>query len=126
MHGAQDEGPSGQDGKTHPGPDGTEHEDGGDGGAVPASTKKKGKTPDGKKGTTHPVPDGTEQEDGGDGRAAPASKKKKGSPHVIILWSSINSLTHQTPLVQSPIYWVVPKLPGTAQRALRFVCFVLL
>ena len=90
MHGAQDEGPSGQDGKTHPGPDGTEHEDGGDGGAVPAS------------------------------------KKKKGSPHVIILWSSINSLTHQTPLVQSPIYWVVPKLPGTAQRALRFVCFVLL
>ena len=115
MHGAQDEGPSGQDGKTHPGPDGTEHEDGGDGGAVPASTKKKGKTPD-----------GTEQEDGGDGRAAPASKKKKGSPHVIILWSSINSLTHQTPLVQSPIYWVVPKLPGTAQRALRFVCFVLL
>ena len=48
MHGAQDEGPSGQDGKTHPGPDGTEHEDGGDGGAVQASTKKKGKTPDGK------------------------------------------------------------------------------
>jgi hypothetical protein len=42
------------------------------------------------------------------------------------LWSSINSLTHQTPLVQSPICWVVPKLPGTAQRALRFVCFVLL